>query len=89
MSVGKQLVLVNVAMAIGIAISLFMVPGSTPFWRWATVAVAFLVVGNVTVLVRRPDPAPRRPFPRGIVIAVGVVLLLLDVLVNRLFMGSN
>ena len=86
MSTSKQLVLVNVAVIIGIAISLFGVPGSTPLWLWASVAAVFLAVSNLLLVVRRGGTVVRAPrSTRTIVISVGAALLFIDIVLSRLF----
>jgi membrane protein implicated in regulation of membrane protease activity len=52
MGTWKKVALLNVGCLLGIGVSLFIVPPSTPLWIWATASVVWLAVFNY-FLIRR------------------------------------
>lgn len=88
MSKVKQVAVLNVGWLAGITISLFTVPGNTPFWLWACIAGVSLCALNAMVLLRqRQRPDQSRPSSRtaAIIIYMGVALLIIDVILSRYF----
>lgn len=81
---GKQIVIVNIAATLGIATSLFIVPGNTPLWVWAVIAIGFLIVTNVVLLVRPAESiAESNRATRTIIITLGAAILIIDILVTK------
>lgn len=86
MSLWKKIVLVNGGVLGGIVISLFIVPPNTPLRVWATVAILSTVVLNY-LLLRRRQTANGKPISRTgstVIIALGFVVLLLDLILRYL-----
>ncbi len=68
----------NGAWVIGLVISLFIVPPTTPLWLWATLSGLILVVLNY-IFFGRTGASGRKVGPLNtVVIGVGAALLLLE-----------
>jgi hypothetical protein len=86
MSTWKKALLLNAAWLIGIAVSLFIVPPSTPLALWSSLAVLVFVVLNYAAFRRRKTASG--PASIGIATAVswmGVFLLILDLIARYFF----
>jgi hypothetical protein len=84
MSGWKRVLLLNASAIIGIVISLFIVPGDTPFWLWETIAVVFLAACNVLLYFQQGRAKPRNsPSARTIIALMGFVLLIIDMIISR------
>jgi hypothetical protein len=88
MSKGRQLVLLNACLLLGIGLSIFIVPGNTPFWLWTSVAAAFLCILNATTLFRGDKPTDQTSGARRTrttIIFLAMAFLLVDLLLSRYF----
>jgi hypothetical protein len=78
----------NVAVLLGIASSLFVLPANTPFFLWLTISVVVLAAFNIAIVVRErriaPGSRPRASKATTIVIALGAAIWILDILVHVL-----
>jgi uncharacterized membrane protein YfcA len=82
MSTWKKLALLNAGWVIGIFISLFLVPPSTPLWLWATVSGLFIAILNY-IFFGRQRRAPNRRKNDAMttaVASVGLLVLLLELI---------
>ncbi len=86
MSMWKKIVLVNGGGLVGIIISLFVVSPRTPLWVWAVVSVAALAVLNYVCFVwrRAAGGGSKSGAKSTVIIALGVVVLLLDLILRYL-----
>jgi hypothetical protein len=82
MSTWKKVALVNGGWVIGIVISLFVVPPSTPLWLWATVSGLVLAVLNYLFFgQQRRATSGRKIGPMATVVGgLGVLVLLLELI---------
>ena len=55
----KKALVVDAGAVIAITISLFTVPAQTPFWLWAVIAVASLIVLNYVFFISATGGATR------------------------------
>jgi|GraSoiStandDraft_9_1057307.scaffolds.fasta_scaffold1331255_1 hypothetical protein len=85
MRLTTKFVWLNVAAVVGVAVSLLLVPGNTPLWLWGTIAVVIVGALNVFLLGQRGDRAKSGAGSRPIIIALGVALLLIDIILSRQF----
>ena len=87
MKIWQKVMLVNCAVLIGVVISLFAVPGRTPLWLWATVAIVVMAAMNYVLFVRsrglHSDATSTSRVTTAVIVA-GLLLLVLDVIVNHL-----
>jgi hypothetical protein len=86
MSKRKRLFVINVATLAGIAISIFLVPRTTPIWLWGSVSCAVLVIANL-VVIRRPTKSSsqvRTALNAPILLGLAIVLEILALIVRRL-----
>lgn len=85
MSTRKKLVIVNISGLIGIAISVFIVPLTTPFWIWAPISAAVLLLCNYFALTHKPNlDRTTKDAGSGLVIALGCGLLILELALRLL-----
>jgi hypothetical protein len=85
MSTRKRAIFINGWGILGIAVSMFALPGDIPFWIWAVSAIAALVLLNcVAFWGRKPQldaPYPaQRVSPSTYVIYGGALLLIIDLI---------
>jgi multidrug transporter EmrE-like cation transporter len=86
MSTRKKALLLNTAWLIGIAVSLFIVPPSTPLALWSSLGVLGFVVLNYAAFRRRKTASGLASI--GVATAVswmGVLLLILDLIARYFF----
>lgn len=84
MSIRKQFALLNLAWVIGVIASLFMVPGSTPFWLWAMIAGATLCALNAALWCRNRNHSERyRPNTRTMIVVLAFALLLANIIASH------
>lgn len=78
----QRIVLANVVALIGFLPSIFVLPGSTPFWLWAAICLSIIAVSNF-VLVRRLRTAwyevPRPSWTIDAIVALGFLVFVLTV----------
>ena len=86
MSMWKKILLVNLGGLVGIIISLFVASPQTPFWLWAVLSAAALAVLNYVCFGwrRTANSGSRRGAKSTVVIALGVVVLLVDLILRYL-----
>ena len=80
----RRVLLINISLLIGFAISAFILPPNTPAWLWALVCLLALLVLNYFFL-RRPlkvDNEQRSRLPQ-VIMLLGFVILLLDLIYHR------
>ena len=88
MSIGRQFVIWNACAVVGIVISIFLVPGNTPFWLWACIAGAFLCILNAAKSLQRKRPtdeAAAASRTRTTIIVLALAFLVVDLLLSRYF----
>ena len=84
----KVIVLVNVGGVIGVGVSLFTIPPSTPLWLWASMSGLVLATLNYLLLRRRriTTDGPRSGLRSGLATTVagsiGVVFLLVELILR-------
>jgi hypothetical protein len=78
-------VLLNIAGLVGVVVSLFIVPGETPFWLWCVIAIVVIAALNTILYVGRRRVADSARTARTAIVIVGVMLLMIDVIVSRYF----
>jgi hypothetical protein len=83
MKTWKQYVLLNLAAAVGVFASLFVVPENTSIRLWATVSIVAVVLMNAGLYLRRKLPPQRKWNGGTAMIWVGFFLLVLDILFSR------
>jgi hypothetical protein len=83
----RGFLILNVAAVFGLLVSLFIVPGNTPFWLWCVVAVLVLAVLNIALMLkfRRGSRSDLSKRTRTAIIALGAAFLLLDIILSRYF----
>lgn len=77
---------VNAGALVGIFVTIFVLPPSTPVWVWAIVAMAALVVLNYVLVKRLKRPRASTPGTQRfvtVVIFIGFLLFLLDMALRR------
>ncbi len=86
MSSWKKIVLVNGGGFVGIIISLFVVSPKTPLWLWAVVSAGALAVLNYVCFGwrRTASGGSKSGAKSTAIIALGVVVLLLDLILRYL-----
>ena len=84
LSTWKKAVLINGAGLIGIGVSLFLVPPSTPVWLWATISILVLAGLNYMFVVRvgwgSVNADPKSQLQNTIIICLGLLVLLTELL---------
>ena len=81
----KKYVALNLGMVIGVFVSIFIAPESTPVWIWALVACTFLAVMNYLLFRKlRSGQSPESKRAGWGIAILGLVFLLLDLILTRL-----
>jgi uncharacterized YccA/Bax inhibitor family protein len=78
--------LMNLAALAGIAISLFIVPGETPFWIWAACSALGLALCNLLIYfraVRRRNATSASAKREWVVALFGLAFLIIDLVLSR------
>lgn len=85
MSRWKKVLVFNAGWLIGITISLFVVPPSTPLWMWASLSILVLALLNYVSFKQKREAASGRNIAAATtVVWLGIIVLLLDLLVRHL-----
>ena len=88
MKLSQKLLILNIAGLVGIASSLFVLPGNTPFFLWVAVSAGVLIVFNVAMVIRHskitPGRTPTASKTTTIIIALGTAIWILDILARVL-----
>jgi hypothetical protein len=85
MGVWKKYLFLNAGMTFGFILSIFLVPGATPFWLLVLIAGVYVLYMNYSLYHRLANPN-LRPSQRDdlSVTAIVVLLLLLDIAFSHL-----
>jgi 4-hydroxybenzoate polyprenyltransferase len=78
-----MLVLANTGALAGIVASLFILPGSSPFWLWATTSLSVLALINCATVLRLKRGSQDRASPSkmtNVIVGIGFLLFLADLI---------
>ena len=86
MAAWKKIAVLNVGLIIGIGLSLFILPSSTPVWLWGAASASVVMALNVFSIARRSPTEPRGSISIAGQVGGGiaVALLLVELLVRVL-----
>ena len=81
----KKYLFLNAGMILGFLISIFLVPGTTPFWLLVLIASVYVLYMNYSLHRRLANPG-LRPSRSGdqSVTAIVILLLILDIVFSHL-----
>jgi len=82
----KEVALVNVALMMGMFISIFTAPRNTPLWLWVGMCIGIFVVMNYIFFGRQRQDGKKNTSSRAertVIAILGLLILLLGVLFNR------
>jgi hypothetical protein len=82
----RKFLIFNVAAVLGLVVSLFIVPGNTPFWLWGVIAIVVVAGLNVSLALKRQGNRPdSKATIRTAIIGLGAALLVIDIILSRYF----
>jgi len=80
----QRVLLVNIALLVGIALSAFILPPNTSVWIWACICLVAFLLFNYFFLRRRPNvDNHQRSRLAKVIMFLGWVVLLLDLIFSR------
>jgi hypothetical protein len=83
--VWHKVVVINIAAVLGFFLSLFILPGDTPFYPALTIWVVILLIFNITMFIRFRKLSPNSAIPESsvkpsnFVLAIAILIVLLEI----------
>jgi len=81
----KKYLFLNAGMLLGFVISIFLVPGGTPFWLFALIASLYVLYMNYSLHHRLANPGarPSQSDDRSVTVII-ILMLILDIALSHL-----